>query len=200
MASQIGPNLNINYSWSFGENNWNIGMDENLIKLDTLTQISVISKELSSPPTDPISGDRYIVGSSPLNSWENYENYIALFINTIWLFYQPKNGFITYVEDLNKIFIYYNNIWNELITSNITSSENIDFTPTISILSTNVQDAIEEVNNKILSSQVIYPVWKINEDETIEILERQEYGINSGVLYLQGILILNNDSILVINN
>jgi hypothetical protein len=200
MASQIGPNLNLNHSWSFGENNWNIGMDENLIKLDALTQISVISKELSSPPTDPISGDRYIVGSSPLNSWENYENYIALFINAIWLFYQPKNGFITYVEDLNKIFVYHNNNWNEIVTNNITTAENIDINTIENLTASNVQDALEEVNTKINSSQILYPIWKINENETIEVLDRQEYGINSGVLYLQGSIYLNIESILVINN
>lgn len=272
MSAQISPNLNLNYKWSLGEDNWNVGMDENLFKLDSLIQLSVISKDLNSPPPIANLGDRYIVGPLPEYEWDSKQNNIVIYYDSVWNFQTPKPGFIAYIQDINKIYIYnINNTWTEIQTggntldltatniefesttnilstnvqdaieevrdsiptiSGVTASTvdidpilnltatnvqealealnnkspqdlaatNISFTPTTNILSTNTQEAIEEVNNKILSSQVIYPIWKINENETIEVLERQEYGINSGILYLQGVLILNSDSILVINN
>lgn len=207
MSSQLTPNLDINYKWMLGEDNWNVGMDENLLKLDSLIQLSVISKDLNSPPPlEANFGDRYIVNSSPLYEWENNQNNIAIYQNSIWNFIIPKPGFIAYIKDINKLYIYNtNNIWEEVQTSNIQlpdlTANNISFTPTDNILSINTQDAIEEVNTKIITSNSIsYPLWKINENETINVLERQEYGINSGVLYLIGSIYLNIESTLVVHN
>ena len=110
MASQIGPNLNLNHTWLLNEDGWNIGMDENLIKLDTIVHLSVKSKSISIPPISPTNGDRYIIASNPINVWSNYENYITVYINNTWKMYNPRIGFIVYIEDLNKLNIF-NGIW-----------------------------------------------------------------------------------------
>jgi hypothetical protein len=106
MAAQIGPNLNLNHSWSTGEDGWNLGMDENLIKLDTLNHLSVKSKSIATPPVSPSSGDRYIIASNPTGDWATFTNYITVYINSVWQMYQPKIGFVSYIEDLNVLNIY----------------------------------------------------------------------------------------------
>ena len=74
MSVQIGPNLNLNHSWTAGQDGWNVGMDANLIKLDTVINLSVKSKSLSIPPLSPIFGDRYIIAANPTGVWALYTN------------------------------------------------------------------------------------------------------------------------------
>lgn len=111
MAAQIGPNLNLNHSWSAGEDGWNVGMDENLIKLDTLQHLSVKSKSVATPPVSPTAGDRYIIASNPTGVWATFTDYITVYINSVWQMYTPKIGFIAYIEDLNVLNIYANSVW-----------------------------------------------------------------------------------------
>jgi hypothetical protein len=71
---------------------------------------------LSSPPVIPIKGDRYIIGSNPINSWVGYENYISEYNGTIWEFTTPFPGMIVYISGKNKMYKYTNR-WNDLIVA-----------------------------------------------------------------------------------
>lgn len=73
-------------------------------------QESVLDKDLTSPPGSPSSGDRYIVGVGATGAWSGYDNYIAEY-TTSWSFINPDQGFSTWVEDEDKLYVYDGSTW-----------------------------------------------------------------------------------------
>lgn len=100
MASSQEPRSGLNYGWSLGENNWNTGMDNNLLWLGRFgTHLSVLDRNLSTPPGSPASGDTYIVGSSATGDWATHEGHVAIWDGSAWVFGIPRIGWIAYIED-----------------------------------------------------------------------------------------------------
>lgn len=94
MASSTGPNLGLQHSWTLGENGWNIGMDANLKKLDTVVALSVLGTANDQTGTDT-AGDRYIVGSSPAGEFAAATaGDIAVYDGSVWAFYTPAVGWL----------------------------------------------------------------------------------------------------------
>jgi hypothetical protein len=52
---------------------------------------SVITRT-DTPPANPSSGDRYLIGVAPVGEWTGRENWIAQFGTTTWLYTQPDEG------------------------------------------------------------------------------------------------------------
>ena len=65
-------------------------------------------------PSSPSDGDRYLVDSPAGGSWTGKEDYIVEWSTAsgTWLDYPPNEGFATWVEDVNKLYIYYDNAWH----------------------------------------------------------------------------------------
>ncbi|MDD3287430.1 MAG: DUF2793 domain-containing protein, partial [Alphaproteobacteria bacterium] len=74
--------------------------------LDFLTQISVLDRTLSVPPSAPSTGDVYIVGDSPSGAWTGCAGKIAAYYSG-WKFKTPVTGWRAWVRDENKA-VYYN--------------------------------------------------------------------------------------------
>jgi hypothetical protein len=51
--------------------------NEALRKLDALVQISIVDRDLSTPPSNPPEGARYIVAASPGGAWAGRTGRIA---------------------------------------------------------------------------------------------------------------------------
>ena len=99
MPVQIAPNLSLGFGFDQGEGGWKATMDNNLIKLDAITQLSVIDKDLVTDPASPADGDRYIIaGIGGLWSPGTIDD-IARFRAGSWEFFTPNTGWISYVED-----------------------------------------------------------------------------------------------------
>lgn len=62
-------------------------------------QKSVLDKDLSTPPSNPSRGDRYIVGYNPSGDWFNKPKQIAEWTGTIWEFTAYMEGMVAYVMD-----------------------------------------------------------------------------------------------------
>jgi len=77
-------------------------------------QKSVKDKDLSSPPTSPSAGDRYIVASSATGDWSGHENDIAQWNsnNNSWDFTEPLEGMFVFVEDEDELY-YYTTTWQK---------------------------------------------------------------------------------------
>jgi len=71
-------------------------------------QESVIDKDLTAPPGGESVGDRYIVGASATGAWSGHDFEIAevTAAGPVWGFTTPDEGFATYVEDEDVIYIY----------------------------------------------------------------------------------------------
>lgn len=87
-------------------------MDANLKRLDTIVQAQVIDKDLATPPGSPANGDRYIVAASPTGAWVGHAKDVAVYEVSAWVFYTPKDGWIAWVTDENRLYIYDATAWN----------------------------------------------------------------------------------------
>ncbi len=73
--------------------------DEALKALDALVMLSVIDRDLSSPPASPAEGDRYIVKApgSGDDAWE--DDNVVVFVDGHWKAHLPQPGWTCYVQD-----------------------------------------------------------------------------------------------------
>ncbi len=111
--SDISPNLNLPFLLS-SQAQKHLILNQSLLTIDNLLMLSVISNELSSPPTNPQEGDRYIVANNASGAWTGKEHQIACYNNLGWHFIEPKNGFLAYLSSGNKILCFRGNIWDKL--------------------------------------------------------------------------------------
>jgi hypothetical protein len=82
--------------------------NEALRILDALVQATAIDKDSGTPPGSPADGDTYIVGttSSASGDWDGYDDYIAYYKNTAWLFVAPIEGMRVYLVDESAEYVY----------------------------------------------------------------------------------------------
>lgn len=109
MVASVEPRSGLNHTWDLGEDNWNTGMDENLLSLGRFAyHLSVKDKDLATPPVSPADGDSYIVAATATGDWVGQENNIAVWdnANTAWVFGTPRKGWMAYVEDETNPYIF----------------------------------------------------------------------------------------------
>ncbi|WP_417309255.1 DUF2793 domain-containing protein [Devosia sp.] len=73
--------------------------NEAIVALDTLTQLAVIDRDLTAPPTEPTPGDRYIVAAPAVGDWSGHEMDIAAWDGSAWQFFGPAEGWLAWVVD-----------------------------------------------------------------------------------------------------
>ena len=88
--------------------------NEALIIIDNILQNGVIDKDLTTPPTEPNNNDIYIVGNNATGDWENKDKQIAFYDNG-WRFIEPREGFIFWVNDEDKLYTYNSTNWTETV-------------------------------------------------------------------------------------
>lgn len=98
--------------------------NEALVIIDNILQNGVIDKDLITPPTEPNSNDIYIIGSNATGDWEGKDKQIAFYDNG-WRFIEPREGFIFWINDEDKLYTYNGTNWVETVAggSNNSSSE-----------------------------------------------------------------------------
>lgn len=107
MAASIEPRSGMSFGWALGENNWNAGMDANLLWLGRFgTQLSIKDRDLATPPASPAAGDTYIVAASPTGAWAGQAGKVAVWTESAWVFGTPRIGWQAYVEDEQKLTVY----------------------------------------------------------------------------------------------
>lgn len=93
------------------QNQKHITMNECLNKLDIVVQLSVKSKVLIDKPTNPNEGDRYIIGDFAINDWNGFDQKIAIYQDGAWKIVNVKKGWICWIENEQKIYIFAENSW-----------------------------------------------------------------------------------------
>lgn len=96
------PGVGISAKWAEGENGWGLGMDENLVRLSALTQLSVPSVSA------PLSAGNGVQIAPP--SHENAGR-VAVNINDVWWWYSPFTGMRAWVRDVSAWFVYDGSAW-----------------------------------------------------------------------------------------
>ena len=98
MAAKQDPVSGLNYGWALGEDNWNVGMDSNLVKLGATINISVL--DFAATPSVSTNGTRYIVASGS-GAFAGQNNKLAVRVEDVWTFYTLPEGCTVYDEDTN---------------------------------------------------------------------------------------------------
>ena len=113
MAALTEPNLSLSYGWAYRESGWKPGMDANLQKLGTIVQCAVKNNTTTAPPGAPTDGDRYIIASVATGDWAGLEGQIAVWFDdeSDWLYYAPAEGWLCWVEALDKLYVYKDAAW-----------------------------------------------------------------------------------------
>ena len=100
MPASTEPRSGLSFGWSPGENNWNTGMDNNLLSIGRFAyHLSIKDRDLDAPPGSPGTGDTYIVGSAPSGAWAGKTNQVAVWSGSAWVFGVPRTGWVAYIED-----------------------------------------------------------------------------------------------------
>lgn len=100
MVASTEPRSGMSYGWSLGENNWNTGMDNNLLFLGRFgVHLSILDRDLTTPPGGSAAGDTYIVAASPTGAWVGQAAKVAIWSGSTWVFGTPRVGWVAYIED-----------------------------------------------------------------------------------------------------
>jgi hypothetical protein len=108
MPSSQGANLGINYGWALGESGWNVQMDENLVALDALVFLSVLSATTGTPPGGPANGDRYIIPAGASGVWAAQVGKVAQWSTSLgtWRYFTPRAGWECRAENTKQRWVY----------------------------------------------------------------------------------------------
>lgn len=99
MPASTDPNLGLNYGWTLGESGWGTGMDTNLKRLGAVVGLSVVDRDLTTPPASPANGDRYLIPAGATGVWSGKTGQIAVRIASAWEYHIPKPGWLCFIED-----------------------------------------------------------------------------------------------------
>ena len=85
--------------------------NEAIAALDTLTQLAVLDRDLTAPPSSPLPGSRYIVGPSPGGAWAGKSGQIAAWDEAAWLFHAPEPGWLAFLVDESGLVVWSGTAW-----------------------------------------------------------------------------------------
>lgn len=85
--------------------------NEALLRLDAIVQLSVIDRDLTSPPASPLDGDRYIIAAGGTGDWLGKDGQMAAFQNSTWTFYLPQKGWLCWIADENILLVFSGATW-----------------------------------------------------------------------------------------
>lgn len=126
------PNLHLPYILS-SQAQKHITHNDAIRALDALVHLSVLSNDLTVPPSTPSEGDRYIVHSNPSNEWIGQDNKIAAWQDGTWQFYAPQKGWVCWIENDENLLAFNGLNWINAGTESIAS---INPTPLVGVNAT----------------------------------------------------------------
>jgi len=86
--------------------------NEALRLLDGLVQLSVIDRDLTTPPASPADGDRYIVGSGATDLWAGWDLNVAYWVDGVWMRLVPRPGWLAWIADETAFFVWNGSVWD----------------------------------------------------------------------------------------
>jgi len=109
------PNLRLPYIMA-AQSQKHVTHNEAIRALDAVVQLSVLDRDLSTPPGSPADGARYIVAGSPTGAWSGHAGNIAAYQDGAWTFYAPRQGWISWIGDEDAAVVWDGAAWAALTT------------------------------------------------------------------------------------
>jgi hypothetical protein len=91
-----------------------VTVNQSLVALDAVIQLSVIRDDWGAPPGTPAEGDRYIVAASATGAWAGKDGDVAAFQNGAWNFYAPLSGWRAFVATRGAMMTYASGAWAQV--------------------------------------------------------------------------------------
>ncbi|MDE2363138.1 MAG: DUF2793 domain-containing protein [Hyphomicrobiales bacterium] len=88
--------------------------NEAIVDLDALVHMSVHARNVTTPPSAPAEGDRWLVGAGATGVFAGNVNAVAAFDSGGWAYLAPRAGWRVYVEAENVILLFDGANWNDL--------------------------------------------------------------------------------------
>lgn len=113
MALRTLPGVGLNGDWAKGASDWDTGMNENLLKLSSLVNLSVLSRKTALPGA-PTDGMLYI---NPETA-PSFGGQIAVRDAGAWVYLAPKEGWVVWVADEKQFVVFSGTGWKVINFSN----------------------------------------------------------------------------------
>ncbi len=88
--------------------------NEALRILDVVVQLGVITDDMTTAPSTPSDGARYIVDAGATGEWAGRDGEVALFETNAWRFFVPRSGWRAYVINRDAMVVFDGTEWVDL--------------------------------------------------------------------------------------
>lgn len=88
-----------------------VTMNDALTLIDGLLHLSVLSRVITTPPSSPTDGDRYLLPTGVVGLWGGQAEKIAQYTDGVWIFHSPKTGWALWVANENVALNYNGSSW-----------------------------------------------------------------------------------------
>ena len=85
--------------------------NESIRALDALVQLSVLDRDLTSPPPGPDNGERYLVAAGGSGVWAGHDSELAVFQDGAWVFFMPRQGWLAWISDEELLAVWDGSAW-----------------------------------------------------------------------------------------
>ena len=79
--------------------------------LDVIVQLSVLDRDLTTPPVSPADGDRYIVASGATGLWAGWDLNVTTWVDGVWMRLVPRPGWLAWIADEATVAVWTGTIW-----------------------------------------------------------------------------------------
>jgi hypothetical protein len=86
--------------------------------LDAIVMLSVLDRDLATPPATPADGDRYLIASSATGDWSGQDGKVAAWQDGAWTFHAPKEGWFVWIADEDVFLVFNGASWTGAATQN----------------------------------------------------------------------------------
>lgn len=108
--SDLSPRLNLPYLLP-GQAQKHVTVNEALLRLDNLVHLSVISRNIFTPPETPDAEDRYLVPVGAIGDWQHHVGDIAYHMDDTWQFLTPHTGWAIWISSETLFAIFDGSDW-----------------------------------------------------------------------------------------
>jgi hypothetical protein len=108
--SDISPHLLLPYILA-AQAQKHVTHNEALRLLDAVVQLSVLDRDLTTPPGSPSDGDRYIVASGATGLWAGWDLNVTTWVDGVWMRLVPRPGWLVWIADEATAAVWTGSIW-----------------------------------------------------------------------------------------
>jgi hypothetical protein len=112
----LTPRLQLPYL-AAGQAQKHVTVNEAFLSLDMLCQLGLKSIATLVPPATPAEGDRYAVPTGASGAWATQIGKVAAFLDGGWRFFEPREGWMAWVEDATALHVFRAGSWQAAFTA-----------------------------------------------------------------------------------